>query len=248
MRAGPGVMAAGVVAATLVALSIACSRRPAEPAAKPPAAIPSAIVEVSGGKQVSTIGTPLDQPLVVQVNNSQGAPVPGASMRFRSANGVVFQPASGVTGSDGQFTFAVTLGSLAGRYQIAASTTGAGGKTIEIRIPELALGFEENKGRQLSDFYCARCHDPESTPQRVSNHDNLIAPPHAFDDGGFLNKISDGDLLAMISHGGAGLGKSAEMPPYEHTLNKSDIAALVAYIRAVADPPYQSREAVYAQR
>jgi mono/diheme cytochrome c family protein len=232
----------------LMALSISCSRRSAEPVAKPPAATPSAIVEVSGGKQISTIGTPLDQPLVVQVNNSQGAPVAGAPLRFRSANGVVFQPASGVTGSDGQFTFAVTLGSLAGRYQIAASTTGPGGKAIELRIDELALGFQENQGRQLSDFYCARCHDPESTPERVSNHDNLAAQPHAFSDGAFLNKMSAADLLAMIQHGGPGLGKSAEMPPYEHTLNKSDIAALVAYIRAVADPPYQSREALYAQR
>jgi len=238
----------GVMLAMFLTLSSSCSRRSSEPLAKPPAAVPSAIVEVSGGKQVSTIGTPLDQPVVVQVNNSQGAPVAGAPVRFHAANGVVFQPASGVTGSDGQFTFAVALGSLAGRYQIAASTTGAGGKTVEIRIPELALGFEENQGRQLSDFYCARCHDPESTPQRVSNHDNLIAPPHAFDDGAFLNKISERDLLAIISHGGPALGKSAEMPPYENTLNKSDIAALVAYIRAIADPPYQSREAVYAQR
>jgi mono/diheme cytochrome c family protein len=238
----------GVMAAMLVLLCVSCSRRAAEPAAKPPAATPSAIVEVSGGKQVSTIGTPLDQPVVVQVNNSQGAPVAGASVRFRAANGVTFQPASGVTGSDGQFTFAVTLGSLAGRYQIAASTTGAGGKTIEVRIPELALGFEENKGRQLSDSYCVRCHDPESTAERVSNHDNLSVQPHTFDDGAFLNKVSDADLLAIIGHGGPALGKSAEMPPYEHTLNKSDIAALVAYIRAVADPPYQSREAVYAQR
>jgi mono/diheme cytochrome c family protein len=231
-----------------VMLNLSCARRASEPAAKPPAATPSAIVEVSGGKQISTIGTPLDQPVVVQVNNSQGAPVPGAAVRFRGANGAVFQPATGVTGADGQFTFAVTLGTLAGRYQIAASTTGAGGKTIEVRIPELALGFEENKGRQLSDVYCVRCHDPESSAERVSNHDNLVAKPHSFDDGAFLNKLSDQDLLAMISHGGPALGKSAEMPPYEHTLNKSDIAALVAFIRAVADPPYQSGEAVYAQR
>jgi len=238
----------GGIVTILLALTVACSRPAAQPAAKPSSAQPAAIVEVSGGKQVSTIGTPLDQPLVVQVNDAHGAPVAGASVQFRSANGVVFQPASGVTGSDGQFTFAVTLGSLAGRYQIAASTTGAGGKTIEVRIAELALGFEENQGRELSDLYCARCHDPESTPERVSNHDNLIAQPHAFDDGAFLNKISDSDLLAIISHGGPALGKSAEMPPYEHTLNKSDIAALVAYIRAVVDPPYQSRESVYAQR
>lgn len=234
--------------AMLLAFTMSCSRRAAEPAAKPPAAVPAAIVEVSGGKQVSTIGTPLDQPLVVQVNNSQGAPVAGALVRFRSANGVVFQPASGVTGADGQFTFAVTLGSFAGRYQIAASTTGAGGKTIEIRMEELALGFQENQGRQVSEMYCARCHDPESTPERVSNHDNLTAQPHAFNDGAFLNRMSDADLVAIIQHGGPALGRSAEMPPYEHTLSKSDITALAAYIRAIADPPYQSREALYAQR
>jgi len=245
MRAASGLTLAMLGALTL---SDSCSRRAAEPVAKPPAATPSAIVEVSGGKQISTIGTPLDQPVVVQVNNSQGAPVAGASVRFRGANGVVFQPASGVTGSDGQFTFAVTLGSLAGRYQIAASTNGAAGKTVEARIPELALGFEESMGRQLSDTYCARCHDSESTAERVSNHDNLVAKPHSFDDGPFLNKVSDPNLLAIIAHGGPALGKSAEMPPYEHTLNKSDIAALVAYIRAIADPPYQSREAAYAQR
>jgi mono/diheme cytochrome c family protein len=237
-----------LILAALIALSFSCARRTSEPVAKPPAAVPAAIVLVSGDKQVSTIGTPLDQPVVVQVNNSQGAPVAGATIRFRGANGAVFQPASGVTGSDGQFTFSVALGTLAGRYQIAASTLGAGGKTIEVRIPELALGFEENKGRELSDYYCVRCHDPESTALRVSNRDNLVAKPHSFDDGAFLNKISDGDLLMMISHGGPGLGKSAEMPPYEHTLGKSDIAALVAYIRAIADPPFQSGEAVYAQR
>ena len=103
----------------------------------------------------------------------------GASVWFRAVNGTAFEPDFGVTGSDGQFTTAVTIGTLAGRYQIAASTTGAGGKTVEIRIAELALGFQENQGRQLSDFYCARCHDSESTPERVSNHDNLVAQPHA---------------------------------------------------------------------
>lgn len=237
----------------LLALTLACSRPTSsglisQPAAKPPSAVPAAIVEVSGGKQAAPIGTPLDQPLVVQVNDAHGAPVAGASVWFRSLNGTAFEPDYGVTGSDGQFSTAVTIGTLAGRYQIAASTTDAGGKTVEVRIVELALGLQENQGRQLNDFYCARCHDSESTPERVSNHDNLVAQPHAFDDGTLLNKMTDPDLLAIISHGGPALGKAAEMPPYEYTLNKSDIAALAAYIRAVADPPYQSRELVYAQR
>jgi mono/diheme cytochrome c family protein len=236
------------LAAALLALALGCSHPSTQPAVKPPSAVPAAIVAVSGDKQVATIGTPLDQPLVVQVNDAHGAPVAGASVWFGSVHGAAFQPDFGVTGSDGQFTTAVTIGSLAGRYQISASTIGAGGKTIEIRIAELALGFQENQGRQLSDFYCARCHDSESTPERVSNHDNLTAQAHSFDNGAFLNKIGDPDLLAIISHGGPALGKAAEMPPYEPTLSKADIAALAAYIRAIADPPYQSRETVYARR
>jgi mono/diheme cytochrome c family protein len=97
-------------------------------------------------------------------------------------------------------------------------------------------------------MYCARCHDSESSAERVSNHDNLVAQAHAFSDGAFLNKMSDADLASIIQHGGPALGKSAEMPPYGHTLKRAEIDSLTSYIRAVADPPYQPREVVYAQR
>jgi mono/diheme cytochrome c family protein len=225
-----------------------CSRPPAQPAGKAPSATPAAIVEVSGGKQIAMIGTPLEQPIVVQVNDAHGAPVAGASVWFRVANGAVIQPAWGVTGSDGQFTTAFTMGSIAGRYKLTAVSEGAGGKTVESQVEELALGFEQNLGKQLSEAYCARCHDRESTTERVSNFDNLNSKPHVFGDGAFLNKINDADLLAIIQHGGPAVNKSAEMPPYGATLSKSDIGALRAYIRAEADPPYQPKEVVFAQR
>jgi nitric oxide reductase subunit C len=225
-----------------------CSRRAAEPTGKGPSATPAAIVEVSGGKQVATIGTPLEQPIVVQVNDAHGAAVAGASVWFRAPSGAEMQPAWGVTGSDGQFTAALTIGSIAGRYKVTAATEGAGGKAVEVRIEELALGFEQNQGKQVSEKYCSRCHDQESTAERVSNFDNLSAKPHVFGDGAFLNKMTDADLLAIIQHGGPALNKSAEMPPYGRTLNKSDIGALVAYIRAMADPPYQPKETFLAQR
>lgn len=61
--------------------------------------------------------------------------------------------------------------------------------------------------------------------------------PHPFGEGETLNKMSDADLTAIISHGGAALNKSVLMPPWGYTLSKSDIAALISYIRAVADPP-----------
>src|SRR5260370_10023663 len=137
---------------------------------------------------------------------------------------------------------------MAGRYQITAATKGAEGKTIEMKVEERALGFEENLGRQLSDRYCARCHDPESTPERVSNSDNLTAKPHAFSDGAFLNKMTNADLSAIIGHGGPGPGKSAEMPPYGAVLKRAGINSLNAYIPAFSGPPYHPpKEGVFGQ-
>ncbi len=60
--------------------------------------------------------------------------------------------------------------------------------------------------------------------------------------------MSDGDLIAMIQHGGPALNKSALMPPYGNTLTTADVRALIAYIRAVADPQYQPGGTVYAKK
>ena len=103
-------------------------------------------------------------------------------------------------------------------------------------------------GSQLNDQYCARCHNQESSPERVSNYDNLETKPHPFTEGDTLNKMSDADLVAIISHGGPALNKSPLMAPYGYTLSKSEIQALIAYIRMVSDPPYGAPGIVYAQK
>jgi len=217
----------------------ACQRHSITTAESQPKAFGAALVSVSGEKQAAGVGGLLEQPLVVQVNDAKGAPVAGALVRFAASGGVRFQPDHGLTGSDGQFSAGVAVGSLAGRYQIVAYTPDTAGKRAEVRIEEIALGYQERLGQQLSAIHCVRCHDPESTPERVSNHDNLNAKPHAFTDGAALNPISDVNLVAFISHGGAALNKSAEMPPYANRLSKAEIEALAAYIRAVSDPPYR---------
>ena len=104
------------------------------------------------------------------------------------------------------------------------------------------------EGAAVFAQHCASCHDPESTPQRVSNYDNLAVKPHPFTDGDTLNKMSEDDLMAMISHGGAALNKSALMPPYGYTLSKTEIDALISYIRLVSDPPYHVPGTVYARK
>jgi mono/diheme cytochrome c family protein len=205
-------------------------------------------VEASGGKQTTETGTPLGQPLVVQVNDEPGNAVIGALVTMRGPNGVAFDPAAGLSDSSGQFTTNIALGAIPGRYQITAGTTTKAGKNVELKIEEIALGYQETLGSQLNDQYCARCHNQESTPERVSNYDNLEVKPHPFTDGDTLNKMSAADFAAIIAHGGPALNKSPLMPPYGYTLSKSEIQALIAYIRMVSDPPYGAPGIVYAQK
>jgi len=223
-----------------------CARKTASAAS--PMAYGSALVEVSGGKQAAAVGTLLDQPVVVQVNDDQGNAVTGALVTFRGAKGVDFDPPSGPTDSSGQFTTNVSLGGMAGRYQLTASALTKTQKTITLNIEEIGLGYQEVLGHELNEQYCSRCHNPESTPERVSNYDNLETKPHQFTDGDTLNKISDADLLAIIDHGGPALNKSPLMPPYGYTLTKSELQALVAYIRMVSDPPYHSPGISYVSK
>jgi mono/diheme cytochrome c family protein len=237
-----------LLVATLMTLmaNTYCTRKPI-PVAEPPAkAFGAAVVVISGERQAGGVGAQLEQPLVVQVNDAKGAAVAGALVRFAGSGGLVVTPTRGLTGSDGQFSAAVSLGSASGHYQILASVPTSASRSAEVRIDEVALGYQAMLGAKLNEVHCVRCHDSESTAERVSNHDNLTARAHSFTEGGVLNPMSGPDLVAIISHGGVALNKSAEMPPYGNTLTKQEIAALVAYLRAVADPPYPAQGVFYA--
>jgi cytochrome c553 len=239
---------AGLISAALMLICLGCSRHSAPLPAPKPTGYGTAIVESSGGKQTAEVGTPLPQPVVVQVNDEQGNGVAGAPVAMHGPNGVSFDPAAGITDSSGQFTSTVTLAIIAGRYQLTATTTTKAGKNVDLKIEEIGLGCQELVGSRLNDQYCARCHNQESTPERVSNYDNLEVKPHPFTEGDTLNKLSNSDLEAIISHGGPALNKSPLMPPYGYTLSKSDIQSLIAYIRMVSDPPYGAPGIVYAQK
>jgi mono/diheme cytochrome c family protein len=233
----------------IVTASLGCSlHSDGAPALPKPTAYGTAIVESSGGKQTAEVGTPLPQPVVLQVNDEQGNAVIGALVVLHGPSGVYLDPAAGLTDSSGQFTSNISLGAIPGRYQLTASTTTKAGKTAELKIEEIALGYQEMLGSQLNDQYCARCHNQESSPERVSNYDNLETKPHPFTEGDTLNRMSDADLTAIISHGGPALNKSPLMPPYGYTLSKSEIQAVIGYIRMVSDPPYGAPGIVYAQK
>lgn len=196
------------------------------------------IVEQSGGKQAAGVGARLTDPLVVQVNGADGNGVAGALVIFRG-EGVTFFPAQILTDDSGQASVVAQLGTIPGSYQIVAETQKSGGGSASVTLREIALGHQEKVGKEISDKYCVFCHDPESTPERVSNYDNLKPPaPHLFSDGATLNTMSDADLVKIIADGGPALGKSPQTPAYRKTLSPAEIKAVIAYMRAVADPPY----------
>lgn len=232
--------------AGLLVAALASCKRPLSPALKATAA-GTALVESSGGHQLGATGTSLKDPLVVQVNDDQGTAVAGALVEFHGPAGVSFEPAAMLTDPSGQATTSVTLGSVSGDYRLTAVTPGRT-KPVILESVETALGYQERLGSTLSEKYCSRCHDPESSPERVSNFENLEVKPHPFSEGVFLNKMSDPDLASIIEHGGPALNRSALMPPFGSTLSSSDIKALIAYIRTVADPPYEPAGTVYAHK
>lgn len=238
--------ASGVLCLSFALMAVSCSKRSESPTLTP-TAFGARIVESSGGKQFAQAGTLLAQPVVVQVNDDQGTAVPGALVEFRGVPGVKFDPGSALTDSSGQVSTNVSMGGVAGRYQITASTFDKSHQRIELKIEEIALGYQQTLGRQLNDQYCDRCHNAESTAERVSNYDNLEVKPHSFSEGETLNKLSDADLTAIITYGGPALNKSALMPAWGNTLKKSDVQALIAYIRAVSDPPSGSAGLVYTK-
>ena len=100
------------------------------------------------------------------------------------------------------------------------------------------LGYQEAQGKRIFYLYCVWCH-ADATPAGPSNRGNLTPVPPLLNDGEKLNGESDEFMQNIITLGGSALGKSAMMPPYGKTLSAGEIQAVIAFTRAIAQPPYQ---------
>jgi mono/diheme cytochrome c family protein len=102
----------------------------------------------------------------------------------------------------------------------------------------IKLGYRESQGKHIFYTYCVWCH-ADSTPAGPSNRSNLTPVAPLMNDGEKTNGESDEYLQNIITLGGNALGKSEMMPPYGKTLTPEEIKALIAFTRAIAQPPYQ---------
>ncbi len=102
----------------------------------------------------------------------------------------------------------------------------------------IPLNYQQAQGKRLFYITCVWCH-ADSTPAGPSNRSNLTSPPPLMNDGATLNGLSDEFMENIITLGGSAMGKSAIMPPWGRTLTQEEIRAIMAYARAIAQPPYQ---------
>jgi mono/diheme cytochrome c family protein len=100
------------------------------------------------------------------------------------------------------------------------------------------LDYQQAQGKRIFYAQCVWCH-ADSTPAGPSNRSNLKPVPALMNDGSILNSESDEYLQNIITLGGSAVSKSAMMPPYGQTLTTEEIREVIAYTRAMAQPPYQ---------
>ncbi len=118
---------------------------------------------------------------------------------------------------------------LSGAYDVEADWNDP-----QHRIP---LNYEQAQGKRVFYTYCVWCH-ADSTPAGPSNRSNLNPTPALANDGSVLNPLSDDRLGNTIALGGSAMGKSAMMPPWGRTLSQEEVQSVVAFLRAIAQPPY----------
>ena len=102
----------------------------------------------------------------------------------------------------------------------------------------IPLTYQQSQGKRIFYQQCVWCH-ADATPAGPSNRSNLTPVPALLNDGATLNAESDDYMQNIVTLGGAALGKSAMMPPYGRVLSTDEIRSVIAFTRAIAQPPYQ---------
>jgi mono/diheme cytochrome c family protein len=102
----------------------------------------------------------------------------------------------------------------------------------------IPLSYQQAQGKRIFYQQCVWCHS-DATPAGPSNRSNLVPVPPLLNDGATLNAESDEYMQNIVTLGGTAMSKSAMMPPYGRMLSREEIRAVIAFARAIAQPPYQ---------
>lgn len=102
----------------------------------------------------------------------------------------------------------------------------------------IPLNYQQAQGKRIFYQQCVWCH-ADATPAGPSNRSNLTPVPPLLNDGTVLNAENDENMRNIVTLGGAAMGKSPMMPPYGRMLSAEEIRSVIAFTRAIAQPPFQ---------
>lgn len=94
------------------------------------------------------------------------------------------------------------------------------------------LPYAARLGKVTFTHYCQTCHGELGAGDGF-NAFNLDPHPRDLSDPEFQKKKSDTELADAIQRGGAGVGLSALMPPWGHTLSARQVDEVVLYLRTL---------------
>jgi mono/diheme cytochrome c family protein len=93
-------------------------------------------------------------------------------------------------------------------------------------------------GRTLYAGSCAVCHGDSGRGDGPSAA-GFATKPSDLTDGRLMNPLPDAFLLNVILHGGPAEGLSPGMPPFRAFLSDDQARQVMAYLRSLADPPFE---------
>ncbi len=125
-----------------------------------------------------------------------------------------------------------TIPSLLMSVSLLALSCGGDTRVPVVGAPPPPNGYELRLGKEVFRVYCVGCHG-ESGAGDGFNAYNLDPHPRDLGDEAFQNSKSDADLADAIRRGGAGVGLTSLMPPWEHTIDDRHIRAVVLYVRSL---------------
>lgn len=97
----------------------------------------------------------------------------------------------------------------------------------------LAQMGDPAKGKNLYANYCASCHGAGGKGDGLAAA-GLNPKPQDLTNAAYVSKLTDKYLEDIIKKGGAGVGKSALMPPWAAALKDGEVRNVIAYIRNLA--------------
>jgi mono/diheme cytochrome c family protein len=142
---------------------------------------------------------------------------------------------------------AVLIGILIG-FPISAAksaTAPAPGGKAEHGAAKHGTGHEVDprildRGKATFAQYCANCHGADGKGDGIAGQ-NLPIKPQNLTEGRIVNALPDHLLHSLIAHGGQAVGLSPLMPNFTPYLSDVQINEVIAYVRTLAEPPYDPK-------